>query len=136
MPAYQPGHGALAPGTAVLVVDDDAAMVRLIAGMLNAAGIPTIAAFDAIQGFMVAQRQHPRLVLVDWHMPAGGGPQLLRRLAELPATHHIPVVVITADDSAALPEEVRALGARQLLRKPVDPVDLTRLVRELLPAAS
>lgn len=113
----------------VLVVDDDADMVRFIGAVLQSHGVETVAAFDAIQGFLVAQRQQPAAILVDWHMPAGGGPQLLRRLHEQAKTTAIPVVVITADTSETLPELATGLGARALLAKPVTAEQLFEAVR-------
>lgn len=117
---------------AVLVVDDDADMTRLLSALLASRGLHAVSAYDAIQGFMVAQKQHPRFILVDWHMPAGGGPQLLRQLKDHPSTHHIPVVVVTADGSPAIPEEAAALGARGVLHKPIDADRFVELVKELV----
>ena len=119
-------------GPLVLVVDDDADMVRFIGAVLQSHGVETVAAFDAIQGFLVAQRQLPAAILVDWHMPAGGGPQLLRRLRDQARTNAIPVVVITADTSETLPEQATSLGARALLSKPVTPDQLFEAVRAYL----
>jgi len=116
----------------VLVVDDDADMTRLLSALLASRGLSTVSAYDAIQGFMVAQKQHPKFILVDWHMPAGGGPQLLRQLKDHPSTHHIPVVVVTGDGSPAIPEEAAALGARGVLHKPIDADHFVELVKELV----
>ncbi|MDZ4862381.1 MAG: response regulator [Gemmatimonadota bacterium] len=121
-----------AAGPLVLVVDDDADIVRFIGAVLKSHGVETVAAFDAIQGFLVAQRQLPAAILVDWHMPAGGGPQLLRRLQGQAKTSAIPVVVITGDTSEAIPEQATSLGARALLAKPVTPEQLFEAVRGLL----
>ena len=118
-----------ATGPLVLVVDDDADMVRFIGAVLQSHGVETVAAFDAIQGFLVAQRQLPSAILVDWHMPAGGGPQLLRRLQGQAKTSAIPVVVITGDTSESLPAEAKSLGAFALLPKPVTPDQLFATLR-------
>jgi two-component system chemotaxis response regulator CheY len=119
-------------GPMVLVVDDDAAMTRFIGAVLGASGISAVSAYDPIQGFLVAQRQRPRVILVDWHMPAGGGPQLLRRLQEHSHTATIPAYVITADGAPGLPDEAAALGARGLLHKPIDVPALVALVTPLV----
>ncbi|MEO8140393.1 MAG: response regulator [Gemmatimonadota bacterium] len=120
------------PGVLALVVDDDADITRFVSGILATKEITTIAAYDAIQGFLVAQRQQPRVIMVDWHMPAGGGPQLLRKLRDNPRTSTIPVVVITADEAASLPLEAESLGARALLHKPLDPAALLALTETLV----
>jgi two-component system chemotaxis response regulator CheY len=114
-------------GPLVLVVDDDADITRFVSAVLGTKEIRTVAAYDAIQGFLVAQREQPGLVLVDWHMPAGGGPQLLRKLRDSPRTTAIPVYVITADAADSLPLAAQVLGARGVLHKPLDPDSLLAL---------
>jgi two-component system, chemotaxis family, chemotaxis protein CheY len=120
------------PAALVLVVDDDADMTRFVSAVLSSGGITAVAAYDAIQGFLVAQRQMPKLILVDWHMPAGGGPQVLRKLHDHPRTATIPVYVITADDSADIPAEAALLGAKGVLRKPLEPTTLLALATPLV----
>ncbi len=123
---------ATAGAPVLLVVDDDAAMVKLIAGVLQHLGITVVGAYDAIQGFARAVRQQPRVILVDWHMPAGGGAQLVRTLQGSPKTHEIPVVVITADTAASLPAAATALGAKGVLHKPLDPQLLVETITPFL----
>ncbi len=119
-------------GATVLVVDDDAEMTRLIGAVLASRGLATVSAYDAVQGFMVAQRLQPKFILVDWHMPAGGGLQLLRQLHANHATASIPVVVVTGDGSPAILDEAVALGARGVLHKPIDTAIFVELVNTLV----
>lgn len=116
----------------VLVVDDDPDIARLIKAALATRGVSCVAAYDALQGFTMAQRYHPRLVLVDWHMPAGGGQLLLRKLHSHTPTKGIPVYVVTADVSPAIDAEATSQGARGVLRKPIDPMQLLDLITSLL----
>jgi two-component system chemotaxis response regulator CheY len=120
------------PSALALVVDDDADMTRFVGAVLASRGIAAVAAYDAIQGFLVAQRQQPKLIFVDWHMPAGGGPQLLRKLRGNARTSAIPVYVITADESPSIPVEAESLGAHGVLRKPLDPAALLALTASLV----
>jgi two-component system chemotaxis response regulator CheY len=120
------------PSALALIVDDDADITRFISAIFASRGIAAVAAYDAIQGFLVAQRQLPKLILVDWHMPAGGGPQMLRKLRDHPRTAAIPVYVITADERPEIPEEAASLGAKGVLRKPLDPAALLQLTAALV----
>jgi len=52
-----------------------------------------VAAVDPVQGLMSAKRESPDLILLDLMMPAGGGMQLLDRLATVGRAR---VVVVTA----------------------------------------
>jgi len=114
----------------VLVVDDDVDITRFIGAVLSSRGVPNVSAFDPVQGFAIAQRQHPRLILVDWHMPAGGGALLLRQLRENAGTAQIPIIVVTTDSAPNLPAEAAALGARSLIHKPLDPDRLVEAIGE------
>lgn len=121
----------MAVGAPVLIVDDDADINRYVGAVLGSRGIKAIAAYDAKQGFLAALQQQPRLILVDWHMPAGGGLELLHALRDDPKTSGIPVIVVTGDSAPNITHEAAALGAR-LFHKPLDPERLAEIVEEFL----
>lgn len=104
----------------VLIIDDDQVVTQQLVSLLRAAGYPAKSALDPVQGFMVAQRERPGLILLDINLPAGGGVRLLERLRKTTTTQLIPVVVITASEDPALEGEVRTKGAAGFIRKPVD----------------
>lgn len=104
----------------VLIIDDDQVVTQQLVSLLRAAGYPAKSALDPVQGFMVAQRERPGLILLDVNLPAGGGVRLLERLLKTTTTQLIPVVVITASDDPALEGEVRTKGAVGFIRKPID----------------
>jgi two-component system chemotaxis response regulator CheY len=126
----QPGEGT--PSNWVLVVDDDADITRFISAVLASRGYQTVSAFDAAQGLSAAERLRPRLILVDWHMPAGGGAEMLRQLRDSPRTSSIPVIVVTNDSAPNLRGEATALGAKLFLHKPLEPDRLADLVGRFL----
>jgi len=104
----------------VLIVDDDQVVSQQLVSLLRAAGYPSKSTLDPVQGFMVAQRERPGLILLDINLPAGGGLRMLERLIKTTTTQLIPVVVITASEDPALEGEVRTKGAAGFIRKPVD----------------
>jgi CheY-like chemotaxis protein len=117
-----------ATGPKVLVVDDDPDMTRLVSAALNSGGFAAIVAYDALQGMQVAQRDRPSLIIIDLHMPAGGGLKLLEKLQASGKTAETPVLVVTADAASDLPRQAQALGARGFLRKPLDLPQLVQAV--------
>lgn len=119
-------------GTLIQIVDDDPDMIKLERAILTGAGYRTTAAFDAMQGMMVAQREQPALVIIDLHMPAGGGLALIRKLKAAQKTANTPLLVLTADSAQNLPAEARALGASEFLLKPVTPEQLLEAVARLV----
>ena len=116
----------------LLIIDDDRAFVVLAAAILRDAGYLVLEAYDAMQGHMYAQHDPPDLILLDMLMPAGGGMNVLQKLQSNSRLVTIPVVVVTASSDDDLVEQVRAKGAVNLLRKPLDRDRLLGLVRQVL----
>src|SRR5256885_15714393 len=85
----------MATAPKILVIDDDKTFTAMAASLLRSAGYSPVVAFDAMQGFMFAQRESPALILLDLSMPAGGGMQLLDKLRDSHKTQNVPVIVVT-----------------------------------------
>ena len=115
-----------------LVIDDDKTIVALISATLRAAGYQVLAAYDAMQGFMLAQREVPTVILLDIQLPAGGGLPLLEKITSSTKTHAIPVVIITGGTDPKLEAETKAKGATSFVRKPVDQQGLVALLEGLV----
>ncbi len=115
-----------------LVIDDDKTIVALLSATLRAAGYHVLAAYDAMQGFMLAQREVPAVILLDIQLPAGGGLPLLEKITTSTKTHAIPVVIITGGTDPKLEAETKAKGATAFVRKPVDQKALVGLLEGLI----
>lgn len=74
----------------------------------------------------------PALILLDVMMPGMDGPSTLAALKAGPETADIPVVFITARAQPQEVEMLKALGARGVISKPFDPMNLAQQVREYL----
>ena len=115
----------------VLVVDDIPANVKLLEARLSAEYFDVVTACNGAQALEVASRAECDIILLDVMMPDMDGFEVCRRLKANPATHFIPVVMVTALDSPA--DRVRGLeaGADDFLTKPVSDVVLIARVRSL-----
>ncbi len=115
----------------VLVVDDVLANVRLLEARLTAEYFEVITAMNGHEALDACARSQCDIVLLDVMMPGMDGFEVCRRLKEDPATHHIPIVILTALDQPA--DRVRGLeaGADDFLTKPVSDVALFARVRSL-----
>jgi CheY-like chemotaxis protein len=71
-------------------------------------------------------------VLLDMHLPDLNGLELLQRLKADPATAGIPVVVVSADATAAQIDAALQAGASLYLTKPVSVAELLAAVDEVL----
>jgi two-component system, cell cycle response regulator len=116
----------------VLVVDDIVANVRLLEAKLTAEYFEVITAMNGLDALEAIQRTKPDIVLLDIMMPGIDGIEVCKRIKADPATHHVPVVMITALDQ---PEDrVRGLeaGADDFLTKPVNDIALFCRIKSLV----
>ena len=115
----------------VLVVDDVAANVKLLEARLSAEYFDVVTAMSGKDALSICERAECDLVLLDVMMPDMDGFEVCRRLKSNPATHHIPVVMVTALDQPS--DKVRGLeaGADDFLTKPIPELALIARVRSL-----
>jgi signal transduction histidine kinase len=120
------------PYTAV-VVEDSAAIVQFIHMTLRRQ-FKVLAAPDGLKGLELVLRERPNLVVTDLMMPGIDGLELTRRLRSDPATHHIPVIMLTA--RGELEDRVAGLetGVNAYLTKPFSPKELLTSARQLVRA--
>ena len=105
----------------VLYIEDNLSNLRLIDRVLaGRPGIKLISALRGATGIQLAQQNPPDLILLDLNLPDMNGADVLKRLQELPETASSPVVVISADATAAQIERLLTAGARSYLTKPID----------------
>jgi two-component system cell cycle response regulator len=115
----------------VLVVDDVPANVKLLEARLSAEYFDVATAMSGADALAICAKAECDIVLLDVMMPDMDGFEVCRRLKSNPATHHIPVVMVTALDHPS--DRVRGLdaGADDFLTKPVSDVALIARVRSL-----
>ncbi|WP_043116099.1 response regulator, partial [Pseudacidovorax intermedius] len=95
---------AAATGARILVVDDDADMLRLLSLRLAAAGYQVTAVTSAESALTQLEIEHPRLVLSDVRLPGRDGLQLFDEIRKRHPT--LPVILLTAHGT--IPDAVEA----------------------------
>jgi CheY-like chemotaxis protein len=117
----------------ILIIDDDAAVTRLLTELFAAEGSQVSTAQDGLQAMQVLSRRiaegvPPDLILLDLHMAGADGWEFHAQLDRLGIS--IPIVVITGDpDPQRCAEEVNAVG---YLAKPFDLRDLDGFFDQLV----
>jgi two-component system, OmpR family, response regulator MprA len=115
---------------AVLLVDDDAPIRRMLERTLAAEGYGVSAAADGGSALAQVERSMPDVIVLDVAMPGLDGLAVTRRLRAKGV--RVPILLLTARD--ALRERVAGLdaGADDYLVKPFDVEELTARIRALL----
>jgi two-component system response regulator MprA len=118
------------PGEAILVVDDDAAVRRMLVRSLAAEGYDVSAAVDGGDALATCERSMPDAIVLDVSMPGVGGLAVSRRLRARGLA--VPILLLTAHD--AVDERVAGLdaGADDYLVKPFALEELLARLRALL----
>lgn len=124
----------------ILIVEDDAAILDLLRLHLAERGHAVVVAQDGLSGPMVASKEKPELILLDFNMPAANGGKVLERLRGNSFTAFTPVIFVTASPVADIMTQVPDDPRVRFVQKPVDFDTLDRLIAELtggsVPSAS
>ncbi len=114
----------------LLVVDDDADMLRLLSIRLNAAGYRVSAVSTAEAALAQLEIERPRLVLSDVRLPGRDG---LALFDEIRARHpSLPVILLTAHGTIPDAVEATARGVFTYLTKPYDARELLDKIHQAL----
>jgi two-component system chemotaxis response regulator CheY len=108
----------------VLIVDDSAAIRKILQRVLGQANFPISHVFEAGDGaeaLEVMKSHKVGLVLSDINMPRMDGLQLLSQIRAVEEWKLVPVVMITTEGSHAKVMEAVQLGASGYVRKPFTP---------------
>lgn len=108
----------------VLIVDDSAAIRKILQRVLSQANVPISQVFEASDGFEalnVLRANRVGLILSDINMPNMDGLQFLSEVRAVDEWKSVPVVMITTEGSHAKVMEAVQLGASGYVRKPFTP---------------
>jgi CheY-like chemotaxis protein len=126
-------HVVEAPRRTVLYIEDNLANLKLVERLLgNRADVEVVAAMQGRLGLELTRQHTPDVVLLDLHLPDIDGAEVLRQLRADPATHAIPVVILSADATPAQIGRLLAAGASAYLTKPLDVPELLDILDRLL----
>ena len=119
----------------ILIVDDSPSQLMGIRRIVEKLGHEALTAEDGQAGVDAAKRELPDLILMDVVMPNLNGFQATRSITRDPATGHIPVVLMTTKDQDTDRVWGMRQGAKAYVTKPIDDAELTRVIKEYLPAS-
>jgi putative two-component system response regulator len=118
----------------ILIVDDKVANIQLLKGILEEDDILNFKSITDSRNTLVTFLEFkPDLVLLDLHMPHMDGFEVLKRLRDcIPPYEFLPILVLTADSTSDVKRRALLDGAADFLAKPIDPVEVTLRIRNLI----
>ncbi|MFM2164227.1 MAG: Alkaline phosphatase synthesis transcriptional regulatory protein PhoP [Planctomycetota bacterium] len=120
----------------ILVVDDEAHIVQVVAIKLRNAGLEVETASDGEEALAALRREWFDLVVTDLQMPVMSGIELARAMAADQALARIPVLMLTARGHLLREGEADSANIARVVHKPFSPRGLLADVVELLGRAA
>ena len=105
----------------ILVVDDEAYVVRSLHFVLERAGYTVLEARDGQGALEAARRERPDLIFLDILLPQVDGIEVCRAVKSSEELRSIPVIMLTAKSQEIDREEAFAAGADEYMTKPFSP---------------
>ena len=108
----------------ILIVDDSATTRKIIAKTLALSGLPLndpLHTADGVEALEALKEHWIDLVLLDLHMPRMSGVEVVRKMSEDEELRSVSVVLVTAEGSQPVLEEMQQRGVRAYIRKPFTP---------------
>lgn len=120
------------PTAPILVVDDDAKIVRLVRTYLERDGFNVVTAADGPAALEAIETHQPALVVLDLMLPELDGRAVIRAVRKDEEAAHTPILVLSARSSTI--DRIAGLedGADDYLPKPFSPAELVLRVKSIL----
>lgn len=118
----------------ILIVDDSLTVYDVLKKSLHLAHVPVGALFHATDGVMALKilgEQMIDLVFADLHMPGMGGIELINTMRERGLLEGTPVVVVSAEGSHQVIDQLIQKGARAFVHKPFSPEEIQSVVADI-----
>jgi putative two-component system response regulator len=117
----------------ILIVDDEPANVLLLERLLERAGYENlVSTTDSAQALPLCTQSAPDLVLLDLHMPAPNGFEVMTQLDPWIRESALAVIVLTADTTSDARQQALLAGARDFLVKPLDAMEVLLRIKNQL----
>ena len=116
----------------ILVIDDEATLVKLMAEMLAIMGYDTVSSTSSIEGLRIFKKAPNdfSLVITDLSMPELPGDMLVKEMVSIRKS--LPVILCTGFNESISETQARRMGINELLTKPVNMKILSRAINKAL----
>ncbi|MEP6921707.1 MAG: response regulator [bacterium] len=119
-------------GTSVLLVEDTEDNRVMMRRLLELSGYRVSEAINGAEAVKNAERVSPQIILMDLSLPIIDGLAATRRIRALPNLKDVPIIAVSAHDTADFHADALAAGCNAYLTKPIDFVELEEVIERLL----
>jgi CheY-like chemotaxis protein len=116
----------------ILIVDDDATTLKMLEGILSAAGYDVITASSGHEAVTLARELKPGLLVLDIALPGMDGINVAFKLREEAETKDIPIIFLSSLMEKDIVQEAATSSRNSFLRKPFDKEVFLREVKKYL----
>jgi CheY-like chemotaxis protein len=128
------GNGGVPP--MVMVVEDFEDNRFMMRRLLEMSGYRVLEAINGEEAVELAHREKPQLILMDLSLPQLDGLAATRRIRQHADLRDVPIVAVSAHDTADFHADALAAGCNDYVTKPIDFDQLEALLKRLLPKNS
>jgi CheY-like chemotaxis protein len=116
----------------VLLVEDTEDNRQMMRRLLEMTGYRVVEAINGKEAVEVASQERPEVILMDLSLPLIDGLAATRRIRRLPELSKVPIVAVSAHDTADFHSEALAAGCDAYITKPIDFPQLEEIIQRLL----
>ena len=120
----------------VMVVEDFEDNRFMMRRLLEMSGYRVLEAINGEEAVELAHRERPQLILMDLSLPQLDGLAATRRIRQHAELRDVPIVAVSAHDTADFHADALAAGCNDYVTKPIDFDQLEALLQRLLPKNS
>jgi CheY-like chemotaxis protein len=117
----------------VLLVEDTEDNRFMMKRLLEMTGYDVVEARNGQEAVQLANQIRPDLILMDLSLPIIDGLAATRQIRNIPELRAVPIIAVSAHDTADFHAEALAAGCNSYITKPIDFGELERLLDQLLP---
>lgn len=114
----------------ILVVDDNAANLKLVVTLLSELGLPVLSASSGQEAITLVQHNDIDLIYMDIQMPGMNGLETTRHIRELNERGNMPIIALTAHAMADEKEDLLKAGMNDYQTKPITPDRLIKTISQ------
>jgi CheY-like chemotaxis protein len=118
--------------TRVLLVEDTEDNRFMMKRLLEMSSYDVVEAVNGKEAVELAIESQPDIILMDLSLPLIDGLGATRRIREVPSLAQVPIVAVSAHDTADFHNEALAAGCDAYITKPIDFAQLEELVENLV----